>query len=46
MGALADSLYARGLVKDPKVETWPSDEAAAQALHFPALYIRAMGTAR
>ncbi|KAF2652652.1 NAD(P)-binding protein [Lophiostoma macrostomum CBS 122681] len=45
MEALAKSLYARGLVADSEVETWPSDEAAAQALHFPAQFIRAMGTA-
>ena len=46
MQALAKSLHARGLVIDSELEEWPSDEAAAEALHFPALFIRAMGTAR
>jgi ABC-type taurine transport system ATPase subunit len=46
MDAVAKALHARGLVADSRLETWPSDEAAAEALHFPALFIRAMGTAR
>ncbi|KAJ4297759.1 hypothetical protein N0V90_005654 [Kalmusia sp. IMI 367209] len=41
---MAKSLHARGLVVDSEVEVWPSDEAAAQALHFPTQFIRAMGT--
>ncbi|KAJ4356343.1 uncharacterized protein N0V89_004375 [Didymosphaeria variabile] len=45
MQAIANSLYARGLVVDPELEIWPSDEEAAEALHFPAQFIRAMGTA-
>ncbi|KAL5378872.1 hypothetical protein DPSP01_008805 [Paraphaeosphaeria sporulosa] len=45
MRAIAQSLHARGLVADPEVELWPSDEAAAKALKFPVQFIRAMGTA-
>lgn len=46
MQAIAQSLHARGLVADPELEIWPSDEAAAKALQFPAQFIRAMGTSR
>lgn len=46
MEALAKSLHARGLVASSELETWPSDAEAAEALHFPAQFIRAMGTAR
>ncbi|KAF2447201.1 NAD(P)-binding protein [Karstenula rhodostoma CBS 690.94] len=45
MQAIAKSLHARGLVADAELEIWPSDEAAAKALQFPAQFIRAMGTA-
>ncbi|KAH8690119.1 hypothetical protein BGW36DRAFT_433072 [Talaromyces proteolyticus] len=45
MDGIANALYARGLVPEPKVHIWPSDEMAAEYLGFPAAYIRAMGTA-
>ncbi|KAF2803422.1 NAD(P)-binding protein [Mytilinidion resinicola] len=44
MQHLADALHARGLVAEPKVQIWPSDEMAAEYLGFPLLYIRAMCT--
>ncbi|KAH8898668.1 NAD(P)-binding protein [Thozetella sp. PMI_491] len=44
MEKIAQSLYARGLVTEPKAETWPSYEKAAENLGWPSLYIRAMGT--
>lgn len=46
MQRLAEALHARGLVKEPKVETWPSDEMAADHLGFPRPFVRAMGTSR
>ncbi|OKL63856.1 hypothetical protein UA08_01113 [Talaromyces atroroseus] len=44
MQRLAECLHARGLVRKPRAETWPSDEVAADYLGFPRLYVRAMGT--
>jgi len=46
MQRLAEALYARGLVAEPTVQIWPSDEMAAEYLGFPPLYVRAMGTNR
>lgn len=43
---LAEALYARGLVAEPKVQIWPSDEMAAEYLGFPPMYVRMMGTSR
>ncbi|KAF9878654.1 NAD dependent epimerase/dehydratase [Colletotrichum karsti] len=45
MQKLAEVLHARGLVTEPAAQVWPSDDVAAEALGFPKLYIRAMGTA-
>ncbi|KAL6850631.1 hypothetical protein ACO1O0_007755 [Amphichorda felina] len=42
---LAEAMYARGLVDSPEVKTWPSYDEAADALGFPRLHVRAMGTA-
>ncbi|KAI0881295.1 NAD(P)-binding protein [Annulohypoxylon maeteangense] len=44
MQLLADGLYARGLVKEPKVQVWPSYDEAADQLGLPRLYVRAIGT--
>ncbi|CRG90930.1 hypothetical protein PISL3812_07977 [Talaromyces islandicus] len=44
MQRLAKGLYARGLVSEPDVHTWPSDKMAAEYLQLPLLYIRPMGT--
>ncbi|KAI0149688.1 NAD(P)-binding protein [Hypoxylon sp. NC0597] len=44
MQRLADALYARGLVAEPKVQVWPSYEMAAEVLGFPRQHIRAIGT--
>jgi hypothetical protein len=44
MNALAENLYARGLVKEPTVQIWPSDEMAAEYLGYPTAYVRVMGT--
>jgi hypothetical protein len=41
---LAEVLHARGLVHEPKAETWPSDDVAAEYLGFPRPYVRGMGT--
>jgi hypothetical protein len=41
---LAEALYARGLVAEPKVQIWPSDEVAAEYLGFPPMYVRMIGT--
>ena len=46
MQRLAEALYARGLVAEPKAQIWPSDEMAAEYLGFPALFVRIMGTSR
>jgi len=46
MQRLAEALHARELVNEPKVEVWPSDEAAAKSLGWPLPYVRAMGTSR
>ncbi|KFY33332.1 hypothetical protein V495_08327 [Pseudogymnoascus sp. VKM F-4514 (FW-929)] len=32
---IAEALHARGLVAEPKVQIWPSDEMAAEYLGFP-----------
>ncbi|KAI1459922.1 NAD(P)-binding protein [Annulohypoxylon moriforme] len=44
MQRLADGLYARGLVTEPKVQVWPSYNVAAEQLGFPRQYVRAIGT--
>ncbi|KAI1414112.1 NAD(P)-binding protein [Hypoxylon sp. FL1857] len=44
MQRLADALYARGLITEPKVQVWPSYEMAADYMGFPRLHIRAIGT--
>ncbi|KAI1137283.1 NAD(P)-binding protein [Hypoxylon sp. FL0543] len=41
---LADALYARGLVAEPKVEVWPSWEEAADHLGLPRPHVRSIGT--
>jgi hypothetical protein len=46
MQRIAESLYARGLVEEPKAQTWPSYEMAAEYLQFPVQYVRAMGASR
>jgi hypothetical protein len=43
---IAESLYARGLVTEPKSRIWPSDEMAAEYLGLPPLYLRAMCTSK
>ncbi|KAI3329397.1 NAD(P)-binding protein [Xylariaceae sp. AK1471] len=43
---LSNALYARGLVTEPSVKTWPSDDMAAEALDLPRPYVRLMHTAR
>ncbi|PTB62719.1 hypothetical protein BBK36DRAFT_23485 [Trichoderma citrinoviride] len=40
MEALAKSLHARDLVKEPTVAVWPSVELAEQALGFPSPYLQ------
>lgn len=37
---LAAALEARGLVKSTEIPTWPSDEAAAEALGIPAAFVQ------
>ncbi|KAL9044052.1 MAG: hypothetical protein Q9214_002786 [Letrouitia sp. 1 TL-2023] len=37
---LAVALNARGLVTDTKIQLWPSDEAAAEALGFPQQFVQ------
>lgn len=44
MDGLAKSLYTRGLITDPKVKIWPSDDVASEELGFPRRYIRPMCT--
>ncbi|KAF2877675.1 hypothetical protein BDV95DRAFT_602040 [Massariosphaeria phaeospora] len=44
MDLLARGLHERGLVSSPTARVWPSYDAAAKALGWPALYIKAMGT--
>lgn len=39
---LGAALRARGLVTDPKLQVWPSDEAAAEALGVPAAFVQAL----
>ncbi|KAI1448839.1 NAD(P)-binding protein [Annulohypoxylon stygium] len=46
MQRIADVLYARGLVKEPKVQVWPSWEEAADVLGFPRPFIRAIGSSK
>ncbi|KAF2965255.1 hypothetical protein GQX73_g8333 [Xylaria multiplex] len=43
---LADVLRARGLVTEPTVRVWPSDDMAAEALDLPRQFVRLMHTAR
>ena len=43
---IAQNLYERGLVDDPKPRVWPSYEQAADELGFPRAYIRGMGSSR
>jgi hypothetical protein len=44
MDRLAAHMHTRGLVADPAPQTWPSYDAAADALEWPRQYVRAMGT--
>ncbi|KAI9704644.1 MAG: hypothetical protein M1820_005392 [Bogoriella megaspora] len=44
MQRLAEALHARGLVAEPEVDVWPSDDVAAEYLEFPRPFVRAMGT--
>ncbi|KEF57066.1 uncharacterized protein A1O9_07256 [Exophiala aquamarina CBS 119918] len=44
MQRLAEELHALGLVNEPNVAIWPSDEMAAKSLGWPPSYVRAMGT--
>lgn len=46
MAAFAKHLHAANLVEEPKPRTWPSDEAAAEALGIPVFLVRIMGTHR
>lgn len=46
MERIAESLHARGLVAEPKVQIWPSDKMAAEYLGFPVRHVRAMGAAK
>ncbi|KAI0173199.1 NAD(P)-binding protein [Hypoxylon sp. FL1284] len=41
---MAKALYARGLVEQLEVKTWPSYESAADELGWPRAHIRAMGS--
>jgi hypothetical protein len=41
---IAEALHARGLVTEPKVQIWPSDEMAAEYLGFPPAFVRMIGT--
>ncbi|RSM08477.1 hypothetical protein CDV31_008114 [Fusarium ambrosium] len=44
MDGLAEGLYSRGLVTEPKVQVWPSYDEAADTMGFPRLYMQAIGT--
>ena len=44
MQRLAEVMHARGLVQQPKAETWPSYDEAADSLGWPRKFVRAMGT--
>ncbi|KAI4863797.1 NAD(P)-binding protein [Hypoxylon rubiginosum] len=44
MQRLAEALYARGLVDEPKTQIWPSYDVAAESLGFPRVYMKAIGT--
>ncbi|XXG95183.1 hypothetical protein Hte_001443 [Hypoxylon texense] len=44
MQRVAEALYARGLVAEPKTQTWPSYDVAADTLGFPRLFMKAIGT--
>ena len=46
MQRIANALYSRGIVAEPKVQVWPSDDMAAEYLGFPRPFVRDMGTAR
>lgn len=43
---LAKHLYTRGLVSDPEVKVWPSDDMAAEYLGWPRQFVRGIGTSR
>jgi hypothetical protein len=44
---LAAALHARGIVKSPEPQIWPSDQKAAEDLELPVFFIRMMaGTVR
>ncbi|KAJ3554142.1 hypothetical protein NPX13_g10696 [Xylaria arbuscula] len=43
---LAMALHSRGLVAEPTVKVWPSDDMAAEELDLPRQYVRLMHTAR
>ncbi|KAM0424376.1 hypothetical protein ACHAPT_010524 [Fusarium lateritium] len=44
MDGLAEGLYSRGLVTEPKAQMWSGYDEAADNLGFPRLYVRAIGT--
>ncbi|KAI1087270.1 NAD(P)-binding protein [Rostrohypoxylon terebratum] len=46
MQRIADALYKRGLVTEPKVQIWLSWDEAADELGFPRPFIRAIGSSR
>ncbi|KAG8672672.1 hypothetical protein FPOAC2_06066 [Fusarium poae] len=41
---IAEGLYSRGLVTEPKAKIWSDYQTAADSLGFPRAYIGAMGT--
>ena len=43
---LAIVLHDRGIVTEPTVKVWPSDDMAAEELDLPRQYVRFMHTAR
>ncbi|KAE8451665.1 hypothetical protein EG329_003122 [Mollisiaceae sp. DMI_Dod_QoI] len=44
MSRLAEGLHMRGLVTEPRVQTWPSYDMASEHLRWPPQFVRAMGT--
>lgn len=46
MDKVAEGLYSRGLVTEPKAKSWSDYNTAADSLGFPRVYVRAMTTHR
>ncbi|KAH7016148.1 uncharacterized protein B0I36DRAFT_277426 [Microdochium trichocladiopsis] len=44
MPRLAEGLHMRGLVTEPRAQTWPSYDMASEYLRWPPQFVRAMGT--